>query len=61
MLLKDYIEHSADCCFCFSGTFNNRSGAKALDDCIDCLATFACDEEGLSYPYRKCAAGYFCR
>ena len=44
-----------------TGTFNNRTGSTKMADCIQCLAGYACDEEGLVYPYRQCAAGFFCK
>ncbi|PIK41162.1 hypothetical protein BSL78_21986 [Apostichopus japonicus] len=46
---------------CPLGTFNNITGLKEMSQCTDCIGGMACDENGLSFPKRPCAAGYYCR
>ena len=46
---------------CPPGTFNNRTGAEELSDCLSCTGGYVCDEWGLARPNRLCGAGYFCR
>ena len=36
-------------------------GQTGQDKCTPCPGRFACDEEGLVFPYTLCSAGYYCR
>ncbi|OAF70388.1 hypothetical protein A3Q56_01860 [Intoshia linei] len=46
---------------CPISTFGSSKNLKAKTDCSECTGGYACDEEGLSAPRVKCAAGYFCK
>lgn len=37
------------------------SGLNKSLDCTDCVGGMACDQNGLTYPLRPCAPGYYCR
>lgn len=32
-----------------------------MEDCVPCLAGFACDRQGINDPVTPCEAGYYCR
>ena len=36
-------------------------GQTGQEECTPCPGRFACDEEGLVFPYTLCSAGYYCR
>lgn len=44
----------------FAGTFNNRTRAQSVGDCIGCPAGKFCGRTGLSKPSGDCFAGYYC-
>ena len=45
---------------CPPGTYNNKTGAKAPSDCLDCPKGFYCLEGSIN-PTGKCQRGYFCQ
>ena len=45
---------------CPPGTFRNSTGARSVDDCLDCSPGFYCEGFNNSYPTAPCAPGYYC-
>ena len=45
---------------CPSGTYNNKTAAKSIDDCLQCPAGMYCAGQGNSVPDGPCAEGFFC-
>ena len=45
---------------CPAGSFNNRTMAKSLGDCISCPPGMYCEGNGLSVPSGECEQGYYC-
>lgn len=43
---------------CEPGTFNNKSGAFAKLQCINCLGSYYCPDFATVQPELKCSAGY---
>ncbi|GKT26470.1 conserved unknown protein, partial [Aduncisulcus paluster] len=52
---------TADAIVCPKGTYNPLTGAKTLDDCLDCPAGYFCDSTNLtSLTGLECPANYYC-
>ena len=45
---------------CPVGTFNNRTGATASSDCVDCTPGYFCEGLGNTQPTGTCSEGYYC-
>ena len=45
---------------CPPGTFRNSTGARSVDECLDCTPGFYCKGYNNSYVTGPCAPGYYC-
>ncbi|EDV25654.1 uncharacterized protein TRIADDRAFT_55968 [Trichoplax adhaerens] len=45
---------------CPSGTFSNKTGLTALNQCDSCYGGYYCNIPGLTSPSGKCSPGYYC-
>ena len=45
---------------CPPGTFSNKTGNPAREDCEPCTAGLSCSDHGLVQPNGVCTAGFFC-
>lgn len=45
---------------CPPGTFRNTTGARSVEECLDCRPGFYCEYSGLVEPTAECDKGYYC-
>ena len=45
---------------CPSGTFRNTTGARSINECLDCQPGYYCGSYGLEKPSAKCEKGFYC-